>query len=124
MRMLRWLPVLMLGVACAPTPRPDTPPPAEVRPDAPARASAAERGLAVAEKWCAECHRVRPEQQAVKRAEIGAPDFASVAARPEVDAGYLRRFMEVQHLPMTTYQLDSDERADVVAYILGLKAGR
>jgi mono/diheme cytochrome c family protein len=113
----------MLGAACAPSQRPDTPPPA-AGPDAPARAAAAARGLEVAENWCTECHRIRPEQQAVERSDIQAPTFMNVAARPQVDAGYLRRFMEVQHLPMTTYQLDSDERADVVAYILSLKPGR
>jgi hypothetical protein len=32
--------------------------------------------------------------------------------------------MEVQHLPMTTFRLYSDEKADVVTYILSLKAGR
>jgi hypothetical protein len=51
-----------------------------------------------------------------------APEFAAIAARPEVNSGYLTRFMEVQHLPMSTFRLYSDEKADVVAYILSLKA--
>lgn len=123
MRMLLLLPVLMLGLACTPSQRPDTPPP-PTSPDAPARAAAAERGFAVAEKWCAECHRIRPEQQDVEQPEMRAPAFADIAARPEVDAGYLARLMEVQHLPMTTYRLDSEERGDVVAYVLSLKARR
>jgi hypothetical protein len=53
-----------------------------------------------------------------------APAFADIAARPEVNAGYLSRFMEVQHLPMPTFRLYSEEKGDVVAYILSLKAGR
>jgi hypothetical protein len=32
--------------------------------------------------------------------------------------------MEVQHLPMTTFRLYSDEKADVVAYMLSLKPAR
>jgi mono/diheme cytochrome c family protein len=89
-----------------------------------ARAESAARGLEVAEKSCAECHRVKPTQRTVENEEMAAPDFAAIAARREVDAGYLRRFMEVQHLPMTASRLYSDDKADVVAYMLSLKGAR
>jgi mono/diheme cytochrome c family protein len=89
-----------------------------------ASAESAAKGLTIAEKWCVECHRVKPEQRAVARGEMGAPPFAAIAARPEVNGAYLARFMEVQHLPMTTFRLYSDEKGDVVAYILSLKSAR
>jgi mono/diheme cytochrome c family protein len=101
-------------VACAPEPQP-------AAPEA-ARTESAAKGLTIAEKWCADCHRVKAEQRRVARPDMRAPAFAAIAARPEVNAGYLTRFMEVQHLPMTTFRLYSDEKADVVAYILSLKA--
>ena len=107
------LALLLTAAACVPEPQP-----------APPSAEAGARGLAIAEKWCADCHRVSSRQHDVARAEMRAPDFITVAARPEVDAGYLRRFMEVQHQPMTTYRLAGEERADVVAYFLSLKASR
>ena len=89
-----------------------------------ASAESAAKGLTIAEKWCAECHRVKPEQRTVARPDMRAPAFADIAARPEVDQGYLARFMEVQHLPMTTFRLYSDEKADVVAYVMSLKGQR
>lgn len=105
---------------CTSDPKPSAPasaPPA-------VNAESAAKGLTIAEKWCADCHIVKAEQRRVARAEMKAPPFAAIAARPEVDARYLARFMEVQHLPMTTFRLYSDEKADVVAYILGLKTER
>jgi mono/diheme cytochrome c family protein len=105
----------LVGAACMPETRPPSPA---------ASAESAAKGLTVAEKWCAECHRVKPEQRAVSRPNMRAPAFADLAARPEIDQAYLARFMEVQHLPMTTFRLYSDEKADVVAYMLSLKPAR
>jgi mono/diheme cytochrome c family protein len=107
----------LAGTACTPETKPAPPSPA-------ASAESAAKGLTIAEKWCAECHRVMPEQRAVSRPSMGAPAFADIVARPEVNEGYLARFMEVQHLPMTTFRLYSDEKADVVAYMLSLKGQR
>lgn len=107
----------LLGAACTPETKPAPPSPA-------ASAESAAKGLTIAEKWCAECHRVKPEQRAVARPNMHAPAFADIAARPEVNQAYLARFMEVQHLPMTTFRLYSDEKADVVAYMLSLKGQR
>ena len=112
--------VLFAFAAAACTPGAHPAPPAA----APPSAESAAKGLTIAEKWCADCHRVKAEQGRVARRDMGAPEFAAIAARPEVNTDYLRRFMEVQHLPMTTFRLYSDEKADVVAYILSLKSAR
>jgi mono/diheme cytochrome c family protein len=109
--------VLAVSAGCMPQPTPAPPSPA-------ARAESAAKGLTIAEKWCADCHRVKGEQRRVARPDMRAPEFAAIAARPEVDAAYLARFMEVQHLPMTTFRLYSDEKGDVVAYIVSLKSRR
>lgn len=115
MRALATIPfVLATAAACT-----HAPPQAS----APSPAAAA-RGFALAEKWCADCHRIGAAQRDVRRPEMGAPDFAAVAGRAEVDAAYLARFMEVQHLPMTVYRLASEEKSDVVAYLVSLKPGR
>ena len=117
MRIVAGAAVLLALSACMPEPQPAPPSPA-------ASAESAAKGLTIAEKWCADCHRVKPEQRAVARADMGAPPFMAIAARPEVNGAYLARFMEVQHLPMTTFRLYSDEKGDVVAYILSLKPAR
>ena len=116
MRIVASVAILMALAACTPQPQPAAPAGPSVE--------GAAKGLTIAEKWCADCHRVKPEQRAVARADMGAPPFMAIAARPEVNGAYLARFMEVQHLPMTTFRLYSDEKADVVAYVLSLKPGR
>jgi len=108
---------LVLASASACAPAPPAPAPAAV-------AASVTRGQALAEKWCADCHRIGSAQQAVRRPEMRAPDFAAVIDRPEVDAAYLARFMEVQHLPMTVYRLAAEEKSDVVAYLVSLKPKR
>lgn len=86
------------------------------------------RGWVVADRWCAECHRVAADQPSGSRAghilppTLEAPSFMAVAARPEVDVSYLQRFMRELHLPMPTYRLDKAEQESVIDYILSLKA--
>ena len=85
------------------------------------------RGRQVADLWCSECHRVRPDQPSGARPghlmppPMVAPSFMAVAARPNTDAASLRRFMTDLHLPMPTYRLSEDEREDVIAHILSLR---
>ena len=78
------------------------------------------RGHAIAERWCADCHRVSQRQEATKYA--GAPSFMAIAARSEVDADYLAHFMSEVHVPMPTYRLFPDEQKDVMIYLLSLKS--
>ena len=87
-----------------------------------------DQGRLIADRWCAECHRIAVDQPSGSRAghilppAVDAPSFMSVAARPEVDSYYLHRFMVGQHLPMPTYRLSGAEREAVIDYILSLKA--
>jgi len=90
----------------------------------------ADRGRYVAVKWCAECHRVAPDQPSGMRPghilppQVVAPSFMEIAARPETSAQSLDRFLGDLHLPMPTYRLREDERSTVIAYILSLKPAR
>jgi mono/diheme cytochrome c family protein len=92
--------------------------------------SDAERGHAVADRWCAECHRIAADQPSGSRAghilppPVEAPSFMAIAARPGVDAAYLRHFMMDLHLPMPTYRLSAAEQDSVIRYILSLKTSR
>lgn len=86
----------------------------------------ADKGCAVAERWCAECHRIAPDAPSGSRAghvlpPIDAPSFMAVATRPEVDLAYLGQFVGDLHLPMPIYRLSSDEREAVIRYIVSLK---
>jgi len=87
----------------------------------------AERGRHVADKWCSECHRIAPDQPSGMRAghvlppSIAAPSFMDVAAKPSVTVESLDHFLREVHLPMPTYRLRDDERAEVIAYILSLR---
>ncbi len=89
--------------------------------------SDASKGRAIADRWCAECHRVATDQPSGSRAghilppPVEAPSFMSIAARPEVDPDELRHFMAELHLPMPTYRLSADEQDSVIRYILSLR---
>ena len=86
-----------------------------------------QRGHAVADRWCAECHRIAADQPSGSRPghvlppPMEAPSFMAIAARPGVDAAYLGHFMADLHLPMPTYRLSATEQESVIRYILSLK---
>jgi mono/diheme cytochrome c family protein len=85
------------------------------------------KGRAIADLWCAECHRVAADQPSGSRAghilppSLDAPSFMSIAARPGVDGDEFRHFMAELHLPMPTYRLSAEEQDSVIRYILSLK---
>jgi mono/diheme cytochrome c family protein len=89
--------------------------------------SEASRGRAIADRWCAECHRVAVDQPSGTRvghilpAQVEAPSFMEIAARHDVSAEYLRHFMGELHLPMPIYRLSAEEQDSVIHYILTLQ---
>jgi mono/diheme cytochrome c family protein len=80
-------------------------------------AGSAEHGAAVVTQWCATCHTIHGTETEKTR----APTYEQIAARPGRDAVYLRRFLDEDHFPMSTYRLLDTEKDDVVALILSLK---
>ena len=85
-----------------------------------ARADAA-RGLALAGRWCSECHGVRPND-ASSTATI--PTFPQIAAEPSATNMSLRAFLRTPHTSMPNLILQRDDIDDLVDYILSLKPAR
>jgi len=75
-----------------------------------------EAGRALAQAWCAECHRVEPG-----RFGIFAADFGEVANLPSTTALSLRVFLQSNHKEMPNISLKPAEADDIIAYILSLK---
>lgn len=75
------------------------------------------RGEATVQQWCSLCHDAR----GTSRAPEDAPTFEQIAHRPGRDARYLRRFLDQDHFPMSTYRLFDAEKDDVVAFIISLR---
>ena len=77
------------------------------------------RGLASAERLCAECHAVRKEQE--RSPNPAAPRFEALATTPGMTSIALSAALNTPHRTMPNIMLEPEERADVVAYILSLR---
>lgn len=75
-------------------------------------------GKAVAERWCASCHVVSPEQTT---AMADAPSFNSIAQRSESDIEALEGFLADPHPPMPQMSLTRSEIRDLLGYIRSLR---
>jgi mono/diheme cytochrome c family protein len=74
----------------------------------------AEKGEILAQRWCAECHVVSPEQ---RRANEAAPTFAWIARQPDFNVFRLVFFLLDPHPKMPTMSLTRQEASDLAAYI-------
>ncbi len=81
-------------------------------------AASAANGKTLAERWCATCHIVGPEQ---KQATTQAPPFSEVAKRPHIDAPMVAFYLMAPHPRMPDMNLTRNEAADLAAYIVTLK---
>lgn len=75
-------------------------------------------GAIIAERWCAECHLVGPDQI---RAIDGVATFAEVARREDVTEESLRAFLASPHPRMPDMALTRNEIRSLVAYIESLE---
>lgn len=78
----------------------------------------AANGKVLAEKWCASCHLVSPDQA---KASADAPPFAWIANRSDDKIDRLAFFLLDPHPVMPNFDLSRDQITDLVAYIRGLK---
>src|ERR1051325_4819504 len=85
-----------------------------------ARADAA-RGLALAERWCSQCHGVRPNDASLTPK---VPTFPAITAEPSATNPSLRVFLRTPHASMPNLILQPDDIDDLVDYILSLKPAR
>lgn len=79
-----------------------------------------DRGRALAERWCGNCH-LADRAAATARAD-GLPSLPAIAADPATTPGRLRGFMTAAHGRMPDFSLGAREQDDVIAYILSLRA--
>jgi mono/diheme cytochrome c family protein len=79
----------------------------------------ASRGLALAQRLCAECHAI--EKQYARSPNAHAPRFQAVASTPGMTAMALSAALNTSHQSMPNILLAADEQADIIAYILSLK---
>jgi len=86
---------------------------------APALAADAQNGERLAHRWCESCHVVGAKQAGSGTDQ--APPFATVAKRPNFDAGGLALFLLAPHPKMPDMSLTRTEAADLAAYIATLK---
>ena len=83
-----------------------------------AGAADASHGKAIAERWCATCHRV---ERNPKSATDQPPPFASIAELPDFDANRLALLLLRPHPSMPNLMLSRAEISDLSEYIKSLK---
>ncbi len=83
-----------------------------------AAAADVQHGKQLAQRWCAECHLVAPDQT---RANADVATFASVAKQPGFNAAQLAFFLLDPHPKMPNMALTRVEAGDLAAYIATLK---
>jgi mono/diheme cytochrome c family protein len=81
----------------------------------PGLAADADNGARLAARWCEACHVIRPIQH--RASTDAAPPFATIAARPDFDAGKIAMFLLDPHPKMPDMSLTRAEAADLAAYI-------
>lgn len=72
------------------------------------------QGEAIAERWCASCHLVGPEQDV---ASDQVTSFMQIAGRDDLTAENMADFLRSPHPPMPDLQLTHNEIRALVAYI-------
>src|SRR5206468_12076969 len=76
-------------------------------------------GFAVAQQVCSECHATQKQQ--VRSPNTRAPTFSELAATPGMTSAALTVALTTPHAGMPMFRLTSEQRADIIAYILSLR---
>lgn len=77
-------------------------------------------GLSLARQVCSECHDVLAP--ATRSPNPKAPTFVDIATMPGMTATALTIALTTPHAGMPMFRLTDAQRADLIAYILGLTA--
>ncbi len=77
-----------------------------------------QHGRDLAQRWCASCHLVSPDQ---RRASADVPPFAAIARAPDFDTKRLAYFLLDPHPKMPDLPLTRSAADDIAAYIQTLK---
>lgn len=78
-----------------------------------------QKGSALAQRFCAECHAVGKRDFGTPNSE--APSFTAVASTPGMTALALNVFFQTPHSAMPNLILETDQKNDIIAYIMSLK---
>ena len=78
-----------------------------------------QKGLALAQQVCAECHAIRRGQ--VRSPNSPAPTFLELATAPGMTIAALSVALTTPHAGMPMFQLTAEQREDIIAYILSLR---
>jgi mono/diheme cytochrome c family protein len=76
-------------------------------------------GLATAREVCSECHAIQKGQ--ARSPNSRSPTFVELANAPGMTAMALTVALTTPHAGMPMFILTADQRANIIAYILGLK---
>ena len=76
-------------------------------------------GLALAQQVCSECHATEKGQVFSPNAQ--APTFLRIATTPGMTMAAITVALTTPHAGMPMFRLTTEQRADVVAYILNLR---
>ena len=79
----------------------------------------AQAGLAYARAVCSECHAIRGDDFLSPSPK--APPFAKIAVTPGMTGAALNVILQTSHRDMPDLIIPTKDRADVMAYILGLQ---
>lgn len=79
----------------------------------------ARKGRALAREVCGECHAVG--RQNLRSPNSRSPSFAAVAATPGMTSTALNVILHTSHRSMPNIILNSEQTANITAYILSLK---
>lgn len=75
-------------------------------------------GLALSQKYCAECHMIAPS---ASKGWTDAPSFDSIASRPATTAARLIAIIEKPHMNMLNTKRQANEAQQIAAYIMTLR---
>lgn len=75
-------------------------------------------GRKLAERWCATCHLVTPDQ---KQAVADVPPFATLAHKSDEELEGLMAMLAAPHPAMPTLDLSRQDVADLAVYIRSLR---
>jgi mono/diheme cytochrome c family protein len=76
-------------------------------------------GLALARQVCSECHATQAQQ--LRSPNPRAPTFPELATTPGMTNTALSVALTTPHAGMPMFRLTSEQRADIIAYILTLR---
>lgn len=77
------------------------------------------KGRAFAQRICAECHGVLPDDRISPR--FGIATFKAIANTPGMTGTALTVWLQTPHKSMPNFIIEAEDRTNVIAYILSLR---